>query len=98
MKKINVGIVPLGDKVLIREIADSQTKTKSGIILPDSQDKDSKKGKVVAVGKGKYENGKVVPVGVKVGDEVIYSWGDKLTHEGVDYILVSESNISAIIN
>lgn len=91
-----IGIIPLHDKVLLKEVKES-SKTKSGIILPDSQDKETKRGEVLAVGAGRYEDGDLIPMTVKVGDEVIYSWGDKLTYEGQEYVLVSESNISAII-
>lgn len=94
-KKIN--IIPLHDKVLLQEVKVSTTKTASGIILPDSGDKDTRRGKVVAVGAGRYEDGDLIPMTVQVGDEVLYSWGDKILHEGVEYTLIPESNIAAII-
>jgi chaperonin GroES len=95
MKKIN--IQPLNDKVLLKEVKDEVIKTKSGIILPDQENKDMKKGEVIAVGSGTYRDGKLVPLGVRPGDVVMYSWGDKLIHEGVEYVLVQEAGILAIV-
>ncbi len=90
---------PLGDRVLVREIKDGGEKTVSGIIIPDSvgEDRGSKKGEVVAVGPGKYDEGKLVPMSVKVGDKVLFQWGDKLTIEGEEYEMISESGILAVI-
>lgn len=93
---------PLGDKVLIRPLSDEElgTKSPSGIIIPDTVDRDKNdRGEVVAVGPGKMdEDGeKRIPVDVKVGDKVIFQWGDKIEYQGEDYYLVSESNISAVI-
>lgn len=92
-------IEPLFDKVLLREVKAIDLKTKSGIILPESAnpDKDTNKGEVVAVGPGRYDDGKLIPMHVRVGDTVIYSWGDKMKIDGEEYTIVSESNISAII-
>lgn len=92
-------IVPLFDKVLLKEVKAENLKTKSGIILPESAnpDKDTNKGEVVAVGPGRYDDGKLIPMHVKVGDVVIYAWGDKMKIDGEEYTIVSESNISAII-
>lgn len=94
MKKVK----PLGDRVILQEYKE-KVQNNSGIILPDTvnSDKDTKKGKVVAVGPGKYENGKLVPVSIKVGDIVLYGWGDNIKIDGQDYIVVRESDISAII-
>jgi chaperonin GroES len=92
-----IGIMPIGDKVLIQEVKESHTKTKSGIILPDAENKDMKKGKVIAVGSGRYEDGDLIPMTVKVGDTVLYGWGEKLVHEGEEYVILNENAISAII-
>jgi chaperonin GroES len=95
-------IQPLGDKVLIKESSAENTarKTDSGIFIPDTvkEDKGAKKGKVVAVGEGKFENGKFIPVSVKAGDTVLFQWGDKINIDGEEYYIVRESEISAIIN
>ena len=98
--KINLS--PLGDKVLIRPLGDEElgTTSPSGIIIPETVDRDkTDRGEVVAAGPGRWdEDGeKQIPMGVKVGDKVIFQWGDKIEYQGTEYYLVGESNISAII-
>ena len=92
MSKLN--IKPLADSVLI-EPAAAETKTSSGIIIPDSAKEKPQKGTVVAVGKGTKEN----PITVKVGDQVLYGKyaGTELQHEGSDYLIMKESDILAIV-
>lgn len=100
VKKIKSNIQPLGDRILIRENNDSkEKKTASGIIIPITvnDDKGSKTGEVVAVGVGRYEEGKLIPVSVKVGDEVLFQWGDKVKIDGEEYYIVKESELLAII-
>jgi len=100
MKDISKKIRPLQDRVLIKEESDSkEKKTSSGIIIPVTvnEEKNSKKGEVVAVGAGKYEDGKLVPINVKVGDVVLFQWGDKVKVDDEEYYLVRENEILAII-
>lgn len=101
-KESSVKLRPLADKVLIRPLTEEEmgAKSPSGIIIPDTVDKDrSDRGVIVAVGPGRWdEDGeKRVPMSVKEGDRVVYQWGDKFEFGGTEYYLVSESNISAII-
>ena len=100
MKDISKKIRPLQDRVLIKEESDSkEKKTSSGIIIPVTvnEEKNSKKGEVVAVGAGKYEDGKLVPINVEVGDVVLFQWGDKVKVDDEEYFLVRENEILAII-
>ncbi len=92
-------VTPLGDRVLIEVIKDdNDTVTSSGIYIPTgSEDRGAKRGKVIAVGAGRYENGEVVPMHVQNGDVVLFGWGDVVTIDGTEYHLVKESEISAII-
>ena len=92
MSKIK--IQPLADRVLI-EPAAAETKTSSGIIIPDTAKEKPQKGTVVAVGPGTKEN----PVTVKVGNEVLYGKyaGTELQLEGVDYLMMKENDILAIV-
>lgn len=97
-----INLRPLGDKVLVRPLSDEElgTKSASGIIIPETVDREkADRGEVVAVGPGRWdEDGeKRLPLGVSVGDKVIFQWGDKIEYQGVKYYLVSESNISAVI-
>lgn len=91
-------IVPLGNRVLIKELEEKESRN-SGIIIPDTVDQDRgvKRGKIVAAGEGAYEDGKLVPMRVKVGDTVLFQWADKITIEGEEYQLAKESDIVAII-
>jgi len=92
MSKLN--IKPLADRVLV-EPAAAETKTSSGIIIPDTAKEKPQKGNIVAVGPGTKEN----PVTVKVGDVVLYGKysGTELNHEGKDYLIMKENDILAII-
>jgi len=100
--KVQPKVQPLGDRVLLKEIKpkEGEVKTDSGIYLPESMkdDKSTKRAMVVAVGEGRFDNGKLVPVRVKVGSTVLYLWGDSITIDGEEYMLVRENEISAIIN
>ena len=86
---------PLADRVLVEPSA-TETKTTSGIIIPDTAQEKPQKGKIVAVGKGTKEH----PISVKVGDNVLYGKysGTDLKYEGKDYLIMKESDILAIIN
>ena len=88
---------PLGDKIVV-EPKGEQEKTTSGILIPDTAKKKSTEGTVVAVGRGKYVDGKLVEPEVKVGDVVIYSkyGGTDVTIDDKDYVILDEDNIMAI--
>ena len=92
MKKLN--IKPLADRVIIKQ-DDAETTTQSGIIIPDTAQEKPQKGKIVAVGPGTKEN----PITVKVGDIVLYGKysGTELQHDGMDYLIMKESDILAIV-
>lgn len=87
-------IQPLSDRVLV-EPSEAETKTASGIIIPDSAKEKPQQGKVVAVGKGKKDH----DMTVKVGDLVLYGKysGSELKFEGKDYLIMREDDILAIV-
>ena len=89
-----LNIKPLADRVLI-EPAPAETKTASGLIIPDNAKEKPQKGTVVAAGKGTKDE----PITVKVGDTVLYGKyaGTELKLEGKDYLMMRESDILAII-
>lgn len=97
-KTVKRSIVPIGDKVLIKEIQEEK-KTSTGIILPDSMqdDKGLKEGKVVAIGEGKFIGTELVKLSVQKGDIVLFSWGEKIKLDGDEYYIVREAEISAKI-
>jgi len=93
-------IKPLADKVLVKASEVSEDKTSGGIIIPDTAKEKPHEGKVVAVGPGRTdENGEIIKMNVKVGDNVLYSkyGGTELKYEGEEYIIMSESDILAIL-
>ncbi len=87
-------IKPLADRVLIEPIA-AETKTASGLFIPDTAKEKPLQGKIVAVGNGKKDQ----EMTVKVGDNVLYSkyGGTELKFEGNDYLIMREDDILAII-
>lgn len=91
---MGVNIKPLADRVLV-EPAAAETKTASGIIIPDNAKEKPQKGTIVATGPGTKDE----PVTVKVGDTVLYGKfaGTELKLEGTDYLIMRESDIFAII-
>ena len=102
MAKLN--IKPMGDRVLVEigENKEKSGKTKSGIIIPATIDKERpEEGLVIAVGEGKRsEDGKLIPVAVKKGQRIIFSkYGpDEIKVDDKEYLIISESNILAIID
>jgi chaperonin GroES len=90
---------PLQDRVLIRRI-DSDTKSAGGIIIPDTAKEKPSEGEVVAVGPGaRDENGKLVPLDVKVGDRVLFGkWsGTEIKLDGEELMVVKESDLFGIV-
>ncbi len=102
--RVKAPVQPLGDRVLLKPLSVEEMGTRStfGIIIPDTVDKEKpEQGTVVAVGPGRRaENGSLVAVSVAVGDRVVFSkYGfDEVKVGGIEYYLVSEQNILAVIN
>ncbi len=92
-------IRPLGDRVLVKRVGE-QEKTKGGIVLPDTAKEKPQRGEIVAVGEGRLtDDGKRIPMNVKVGDKVIFAKyaGTEIELDGEEYLLMSESDILAIL-
>lgn len=91
---------PLGDRIVIKPL-DPETKTKGGIVLPDTVKEKPQEGKVIAVGKGKMlDNGTIQKPEVKEGDIVLYgkySGTEVTTKDGEEYLIVREEDILAIV-
>ncbi|HET7416954.1 MAG TPA: co-chaperone GroES [Solirubrobacterales bacterium] len=89
---------PLGDRLIVKPIEEEET-TASGIVLPDTAKEKPQKGKVIAVGDGKWdEDGeKRIPLDVAEGDEVLYSkyGGTEVTVEGDELLVLRESDVLA---
>jgi chaperonin GroES len=90
---------PLHDRVIIKRM-DNETKTASGIVLPDSAAEKPDQGEVLAVGDGKVsEDGKVRPLAVKVGDKVLFGKysGQAVKVDGDEVMVMREEDIMAIV-
>ena len=100
-KQNTLHLKPLGDRVVVSPLSkDLQAKSPSGIIIPETVDKEKpERGMVVATGPGKYEDGKLTPMHVKPGDTVLFSkYGyDEIKIDGTEYYILSESSVLAII-
>ena len=97
-----VGVSPLGDRVLVRALSfeESGTLMSFGIIIPDSSKEKPEQGTVVAVGPGKRaDDGTLMAPSVKIGDRIMFSkYGfDEIKVAGVEYLILPESSILAII-
>jgi chaperonin GroES len=91
---------PLADRVLVKP-AEAEEKTAAGIILPDTAKEKPVEGTIVAMGPGKVaDDGKVVKMEVKVGDKVLYGKysGTEVTINGVEYLIMRESDVFGIIS
>ena len=96
-----MAIKPLGDRILVK-VLDAKEKTESGIYLPDSAKEKPQEAEIIAVGQGKVlESGKVQAPEVKVKDKVLfgkYSGTAVSTKEGVEYLILREDDILAVIS
>ncbi len=95
-----MNIQPLGDRVVVKPL-EAESKTKGGIVLPDTAKEKPQEGKIVAVGKGKVlDSGTIQSPEVKVGDKVLYgkySGNEITTKEGEELLIMREEDILAII-
>ena len=90
---------PLHDRVLVKRI-ESEEKTKSGIIIPDTAKEKPMEGEVVSTGSGiRQENGTITPLDVKAGDRVLFGkWsGTEIKLDNKDYLVMKESDIMGIL-
>ena len=94
-----MNLKPLGDRLIVRAIEEEE-KTSSGIVLPDTAKEKPQRGKVLAVGDGKFgDDNERVPLDVSEGDEVLYSkyGGTEIKVDGEDLLVLRESDVLAIV-
>lgn len=92
-------VQPLGDRIVIKQLEEEEVK-KGGIIIPDTAKEKPQRGEVKAVGTGKKnEDGKIIPLEVKVGDKVFFSkyGGTEVKIDDEEYVIMREDDILAII-
>ena len=95
----NLSIQPLGDRIVVTPLGQQEVSA-SGIIIPDSIKKErAERGTVVATGPGRYDDGDLIPMTVKKGDEVLFeqTYRDPIEIDGEEYYIFSESSVLAII-
>lgn len=94
-----MNIRPLHDRIIVERLKE-ETTTASGIIIPDSAKEKPVQGNVIAVGKGKVtEDGKVLPLDVKVGDKVLFGKysGTEVKIEGNEYLMMREDDVLGVV-
>ena len=91
-------IRPLHDRVLVKRLIEEE-KTRGGIIIPDTAKEKPQEGRVVAVGKGRYEDGKVVPLDVRAGDRILFGKysGNEVKIEGEEHLIIEEKDILGVL-
>jgi len=91
-------VKPLADRVVVRPL-DREEKTASGIVLPDTAKEKPQEGEIIAVGPGRFEDGKRIELEVKVGDKVIFSKysGTEVKIDEDEVLILRESDILAIV-
>lgn len=90
---------PLQDRIIVKRL-EEENKTSGGIYIPDTAKEKPQKGEIIAVGKGKLtEDGKVLPIDVKVGDTVLFGKyaGTEIKIDGADYLIMREDDILGVI-
>jgi len=90
---------PLHDRVVVKRL-ESDTKTKGGIIIPDTAKEKPQEGEIIAVGPGgRDESGKIVPLEVKAGDRILFGkWsGTEVKIDGDEFIIMKESDVMGVI-
>ena len=95
---MSVSIKPLEDRVLVQPLEAEQT-TASGLVIPDTAKEKPQEGKVLAVGPGRFEDGKRLPLDIAEGDIVVYSkyGGTEVKYNGEEYLILSARDVLAIV-
>jgi chaperonin GroES len=93
---MTVQVTPLHDRVLVRRLENKET-AKGGIIIPDTAKEKPQEGEVIAVGAGKFEEGKRIPLDVKAGDRILFAkyTGNEIKIDDQEYLILREDEILA---
>lgn len=95
-----ISVKPLHDRIIVKRL-EQDTKTKGGIIIPETAKEKPLKGEVVATGKGRInDEGKVLPLAVKAGDKILFGKyaGTEFQLEGAEYLMMREEDIYGVLN
>jgi chaperonin GroES len=94
-----MNIRPLHDRIIVERL-EEETKTAGGLIIPDTAKEKPQQGKVIAVGKGKKtEDGKILPLDVKVGDKILFGKyaGTEIKIEGQEFLMMREDDVLGVV-
>jgi len=94
-----VKVSPLADRVVIKALEETES-MRGGLYIPDTAKEKPQQGEIVAVGPGRFDEGKRVPMELKVGDKVLYGKysGTEVTLDAEQYLILRESDVLAVIN
>jgi chaperonin GroES len=94
----SVNLGPLADRVVVRSLENNE-QTRGGLFIPDTAKEKPQQGEIVAAGPGRFEDGKRVPMEVKVGDKVLYGKysGSEVTIDGEALLILRESDVLAVL-
>jgi chaperonin GroES len=97
--KTSVKVDPLADRVVVRPLEETE-QMRGGLYIPDTAKEKPQQGEIVAVGPGRFDEGKRVPMEVKVGDKVLYGTysGTEVTLDNAQYLILRESDVLAVIS
>jgi len=92
-------IRPLADRLIVKRVEDQEQRSAGGIIIPDTAKEKAQEGKVVAVGPGRKEDGKVLPVDVKAGDRVLFGKyaGSEIKIDGEEHLILREEDVLGVV-
>ena len=90
---------PLGDRIVVKPKDEDESRTPSGLVIPDTAQEKPQLGEVLAVGPGEYKDGERIPVDVSVGDLVFYSkfGGTEVKVDGREYLVLSSRDVLATL-
>ncbi len=91
-------VKPLSDRVVIRALEETE-QMRGGLFIPDTAKEKPQQGEIISAGPGKYEDGKLIPMTVKVGDKVLYGKysGTEVTLDNEQFLILRESDVLAVI-
>ncbi len=94
-----MNLKPLGDRIVVKPRDEEESRTASGLVIPDTAKEKPQLGEVLAVGPGEFRDGERVPMDVKVGDVVFYSkyGGTEVKVEGEEYLVLSSRDVLAVL-
>ena len=97
--KSTIEIQPLADRVVVRPLKEDTDQTRGGLYIPDTAKEKPQRGKIIAVGPGRFEKGERLPMELKQGQKVLYGKysGAEVTLDGEEVLIIKESDVLAVI-